>query len=308
MFLQQLAAIIQLWIGKLPSNVRTCQVSDGILGLLTFIGLTLQNTCAQQVLPNPVGIGASNPLINFWHNVQDGLLAQQTLLQNLISQGFLTSADLNLLTASTISALSQQTPPNPTVPVITVVLKIIVGTLSIYFKNHDGSSRSWALLFLLYFLSHPTLTCNLTDLEELFAYLFNQGRQPVKICQINDPCIPCLVSDQNCIPAFVPTSCCEQRNSCESKPKCKTKHSEDPVCWFSHRTKYVNIAKFRVEKASEFILKRLANDAKTLMKSSSSRFDMCTLCHIFQKMLLVSMFVDCPNACCDTENTGGKKC
>lgn len=313
MFAQTLFAVVQSWTQILPGATGTAQLLGRMTGLLTFLGTLLHNTCTGHPLPNPSGAHASNPLINFWHNVRDGLLAQTQLVQSLVDQGYIAHSELTALTNSVTHALNLTIPPQPSAQSIATTLKITLGALSACHLQKDARYQ-WALLFLLDFVINPTTPCNITDLDALYCFLFNHGFKPTKVSIINDPTVVRLLPGQT----PTPSNPCAPAKPFDSAP-CKPDFCDADIGWRSHHTPGVQHKvhqRLKMDepcvfpKATHLVLNCLAKDAKEVVQDPCQNLDWCKLRCILKKMLVVSMFAGqnkSQRICGDINDNGGKK-
>jgi hypothetical protein len=312
MFLQTLLTTVQSWIQSLPAETCAIQLLDRITGLLVFLGTALNNTCTGQPQPNPLGANASNPLINFWHNVRDGLLIQTQLIQSLVDQGYITHAELTAFKNSVTNAFNLTIPPQPSAQNSVTTLKILLGALSACHLQKDARYQ-WALLFLLAFAINPTQPCNIADLDALYCFLFNHGFKPAKVSNLDDPTIVRLLPGQT----TAPSNPCTSIKSSDHKP-CKPNFCETDIAWLSNYTSGTQekICK-RTEKdkpcvfpkATRLILNFLAQDAKQIIQDRCHNLDWCQLRCILKKMLVVAMFTGQNESqqMCGNNNDGGEK-
>lgn len=313
MFTQTLLAVVQSWTQTLPGTTGTVQLLDRIMGLLVFSGISLDSMCTQHALPHPLGTGASNPLINFWYNVRDGLLPQTQLVQSLVDQGYLTHSELTTLISDTDHAFATTFSPQPSIQNRITVLKIVLGTLSAGHLQKDARAQ-WALLFLLVFVINPTTPCNITDLDALYCFLFNHGFKPTKVSSINDPTVVRLLPGQT----PTPSNPCAPAKPSDSAP-CKPDFCDADIGWLSNHTSSVqHKVHQRIKmndpctfpKATHLVLSSLAKDAKEVVQDPCQNLDWCKLRCILKKMLVVAMFSgqdQSQRICGDINNNGGKK-
>lgn len=313
MFTQTLLAVVQSWTRTLPVGTNSAQLLDKMTGILVFIGMSLNDMCTQHALPNSLGTGASNSLINFWHNVRDGLLTQTQLVQSLVDQGHITHSELAALRNGIIHAFALTFPPQPSIQNMATVLKIILGTLSACHLQKDVRHQ-WALLFLLVFVINPTTPCNITDLDALYCFLFNNGFKPTKVSSIDDPTVVRLLPGQTSIPS---NPCASMRLS-DCVP-CKPNICDHDISWLSNHTPGIQQKVYQKTKRDEscifpkatyLVLSSLAKDAKTVVQDPECNLNWSELRCILKKMLVVAMFTgqnESQRMCGDTNDNGGKK-